>query len=356
MSESDLPVIPATETLLKSVPVSLLFGMPVLAIGYWVTYMLNFGPVGVVISLVLAILTAKKVWILGLVPPPAPGFVMVKTLLGEPIEEIHPRAELWKTPGVEDYLPVDAREHRVDPEIFMELAADKIPVLVDGYFLAQTVNPVRFFKVHGSDEILDKSFRGATRAFIASWLKAAYMTDQRDLLAKYLMLSPNHDPLHPPHDHVEFELDLREYTVPDPSGAVYLSDTGITSIMCNAGNFKKEAERFGVRIPNVTIEEISLPKEIIEAASKVMEATSDMEVVAIRQAMRMKIVEQLMGDDPSMKRKDAIDRADRMLPSVGVKTEIRDMNITGGEWVANSITQLIAMFSDKRSTKESVDS
>ncbi len=353
MSDAHIEVLDPSANLAESFAMSLFCTFPFVLFWVWIKHRLGLGWFSGAIFVGLTIMLAGAIWKLGWHEPPENpgGYVMIRTRLKRPTHKIYAAAQLWGIPALHGFAALSIEEHKIDPPVFDELAADDVNVYIDGYCVVATVDPFKYYLVHGSDEIIEKSFVANTRKFVSPWKKAIYVTDREDIVATFLKLPPKNDP-HAHSEHSKFRQELQRFTqMLGPDGDRYLEPQCVDEIMKSAGNFKADAASYGIEVRKIDIEDMDLSEDIIKAASEATAAASKMAVIAIHQKQRMQMVDEMRKKDPSLSMKDAIDRVDRLMPNVNVSTDIRDINLTGVDGIGQAATVIAGIMGANKSNQ-----
>lgn len=254
-------------------------------------------------------------------------------------------------PGLEEVEPINGLDLPIDPPSFEELAMDKVPVFVDGYFIVKVTDPVRHLTSvdpHDAPATLRKLFESESRLFVKQWKQAVDMVVQRELLAEFLRLPGDKDS----RAGRLFREQLMQI-VADSDGKS-LDEKGVDNIMADAGKFCAAAWRWGYSVIEVHTEMVDLPKRIKDAAAEAVATADDMRVKVIRQAQRLEMVKELKKEFPGLTDWQAMSSVDLMF-GLSVERRTLEIDIIGveqvsknlGSGVAKSLTRMFASLASK---------
>ncbi|HEX5774570.1 MAG TPA: hypothetical protein VFY28_01260 [Candidatus Paceibacterota bacterium] len=240
---------------------------------------------------------------------------------------------------------VDGRDKDVDPPPFEELAKDTVPVWLDAYAVVAVIDPILYRSRVEEDDalrVLSELLDAEMRLFAAQWKRAADLVAMRELLTEFLVL-PAGDPDTDEYKGTEEYKKLREalLAIAGPEPDKLLDVAAVNNILADAGKFKLRAEEWGLVVKQVHTEKVDLPKRIKDAAADVAAQKKVMETYAIKQASRLRMVQELKKELPDLTGREALNAIDLLL-GLSINRTLFELDVRGLEKIADTYGPAVA--------------
>jgi regulator of protease activity HflC (stomatin/prohibitin superfamily) len=274
--------------------------------------------------------SAEKIYKAGANQAEVPvGWVGIGTLFGHPVWTQYAAGKHWLLKGIQGIIPVDVRPREFDPGLLEILAQDRVPVLIDGFFIGNVTDPMKYLTgVEHPDKSLAEIFESQIRLFVSQWKRAIDLILQKDLLTDFLELPA--DPSKDPAAYRRITDQLNGLTTIGDNPP--LTPEAVTNIMADAGKFCGRAAQWGFNITEIHVEDVDLPARIKEAAEKRAAEPDVMADLQIRQRARKDMAKELM-IDLNIKGQDALNAVD-MLFGLAVKKSIYELSVRDYDEIA----------------------
>lgn len=268
---------------------------------------------------------------------------------GEPNGKVYGPGEHW-TFWFDDMTDVNGTAKRIDPEIFNVLAG-RLLVEVDVFALVHVVNPLLYLQVEDWEGTIEKDLMSEVRLFVGQWSNPK-ITKQKDLMSEYLQLPPRGCPgWQAAHDAVRAR--LAALANGDTGTEPILTPAAIAGLMERAGSFRARLETWGADLDEVKVEDIMLPKSIMDAEAE-MEAYRNKLAMKVMAAENLKtIIDTIMEGRPDSYFPQALETANMMIELPIKKTilslsssDLRELGKSLGDGASKVAEAFIKKFSD----------